>query len=221
MKILIFDTETTGLPKDWKIPAERQPNNWPHIVSIGWMILNSETNKVEWQKSYIIKPKGWTIPEDSTAIHGIRHSFAENYGAPLESIIKEFFDSPCDMYVAHNMNFDENVMMNAVYWDLQGELYRFRKPTVCSMKLATPMCRLRFNSGGGLKPPKLSELYEHVFRRKPIASQLHGSFYDAKILTEVIQNYEPMRIALGLVAPKPIISNGLPQVNTSGSTLIL
>jgi DNA polymerase-3 subunit epsilon len=221
MKVLIFDTETTGLPKDWKVPAERQPNNWPHIVSIAWMILDSETNKVEWQKSYIIKPIGWTIPEDSTAIHGVRHSFAESYGAPLESIIKEFFDIPCDMYVAHNMNFDENVIMNAVCWDLHGDLYRFQKPTMCSMKLATPMCKLRFNSGGGLKPPKLSELYEHVFRRKPIASRLHGSFYDTKILTEVIQNYEPMRIALGLVAPKPVISNGLPTINKSGSTLII
>jgi DNA polymerase III epsilon subunit-like protein len=221
MKVLIFDTETTGLPKDWKIPAERQPNNWPHIVSIGWMILDSETNKVEWQKSYVIKPNGWVIPEESTAIHGIRHSFAQSYGAPLESVIKEFFDSPCDMYVAHNMNFDENVIMNAVYWDLNGEFYRFHKPRMCTMKLTTPMCKLRFNSGGGLKPPKLSELYEYVFNKKPIQSQLHGSFYDTKILTEIIRNYEPLRIALGLVASNPNISNGIHPLNTSGSTLIL
>jgi DNA polymerase III epsilon subunit-like protein len=198
MKVLVFDTETTGLPNEWKISAERQPNNWPHIVSIAWMVLDTDTNKIITQKSYIIKPINWTIPQEATAIHGIRHSFADSYGAGLDDVIREFFETPCDMYVAHNMNFDENVVMNAVYWDLKGELYRFHKPTMCSMKISAPMCRLRFNSGGGLKPPKLSELYEHVFRRKPSASRLHGAFYDAKILTEIIQNYEPMREALGL-----------------------
>jgi DNA polymerase-3 subunit epsilon len=198
MKVLIFDTETTGLPVDWKIPAQRQPHNWPHVVSIAWMVLDSETNKIESQKSYIIKPIGWTIPEDSTAIHGIRHSFAESYGAPLGEVIREFFETECDMYVAHNMNFDENVIMNAVYWDLNGDVYRFQSPTKCSMKLSTAMCRLPFKSGGGNKPPKLSELYEHVFRRKPVLSRLHGSFYDTKILTEIIQKYQPMREALGL-----------------------
>jgi len=221
MKILIFDTETTGLPIDWKVPAERQPNNWPHLVSIAWFILDSHSNKIESQKSYIIKPENWTIPEDSTSIHGIHHSFAENYGSPLEDVIKEFFDTPCDMYVAHNMNFDSNVMINATYWDLKGKLYKFEKPTYCSMKISAPMCKLRFNSGSGIKPPKLSELYEFVFKRKPIISKLHGSFYDAKILTEIIQMCEPIRVALGLVAPNPIISNGLPPLNTRGSTLIL
>lgn len=208
MKIIIFDTETTGLPSDWKIPAQRQPHNWPHLVSIGWMVLDSETNKIETQKSYIIKPIGWTVPEESTAIHGIRHSFAENYGAPLGDVIREFFETQCDMYVAHNMNFDENVIMNAVYWDLKGEIYRFQAPTKCSMKISTPMCQLRFKSGGGNKPPKLSELYEHVFRRKPVLSRLHGSFYDAKILTEIIQKCEPIREALGLSVTGGSSNNG-------------
>jgi DNA polymerase III epsilon subunit-like protein len=207
MKVLIFDTETTGLPVDWKIPAQRQPHNWPHVVSIAWMVLDSETNKIETQKSYIIKPIGWTVPEESTAIHGIRHSFAESYGAPLGEVIREFFETGCDMYVAHNMNFDENVIMNAVYWDLNGDVYRFQSPTKCSMKLSASMCRIPFKSGGGNKPPKLSELYEHVFRRKPVLSRLHGSFYDAKILTEIIQKYQPMREALGLSVRNSISDN--------------
>ena len=207
MKVLIFDTETTGLPVDWKIPAQRQPHNWPHVVSIAWMVLDSETNKIESQKSYIIKPIGWTVPEESTAIHGIRHSFAESYGAPLGEVIREFFETGCDMYVAHNMNFDENVIMNAVYWDLNGDVYRFQSPTKCSMKLSASMCRIPFKSGGGNKPPKLSELYEHVFRRKPVLSRLHGSFYDAKILTEIIQKYQPMREALGLSVRNSISDN--------------
>ena len=75
------------------------------------------------------------------------------------------------------------------------------------MKLSTAMCRLPFKSGGGIKPPKLSELYEHVFRRKPVLSRLHGSFYDAKILTEIIQKYQPMREALGLSVRNSSLDN--------------
>jgi DNA polymerase III epsilon subunit-like protein len=221
MRVLIFDTETTGLPKKWKMNPERECDNWPHIVSIAWLVLDSESNTIETQKSYVVKPINWTIPEDATAIHGIRDSFARDFGSPLADVIREFFETPCDMYVAHNMNFDENVIMNAVYWDLDGELYRFDKPTICTMKLATPMCKLRFSSGGGTKPPKLSELYEHVFRRKPVTAKLHGAFYDAKILTEIIQHHEPLRVAMGLVASKPVKSNGLPPANAVGSTLIL
>lgn len=48
MKLLIFDTETTGLPKSRKASTEG-PNNWPHIVSISWVILDSDTNKIEKQ----------------------------------------------------------------------------------------------------------------------------------------------------------------------------
>lgn len=198
MKVLLFDTETTGLPKDWKISADKQPNNWPHIVSIAWIILDSDTNKIETQKSYVIKPIDWIIPEDSTAIHGIQHSFAERNGLSLKEVIREFFETSCDMYVAHNMNFDENVVMNAVYWDLKGEAYRFNKPKMCTMRMSAPLCKLRFNSGNGYKPPKLSELYEHVFHQKPVASRLHGSFYDAKILTEIVQHCNEIRSHMGL-----------------------
>ena len=68
MKLLIFDTETTGLPKN-RQPAERGPDNWPHIVSISWIVLDTDTNKEVKRRSYIIQPNGWHIPEESVRIH--------------------------------------------------------------------------------------------------------------------------------------------------------
>jgi DNA polymerase III epsilon subunit-like protein len=73
---LIFDTETTGLPKA-RLPSSRGPNNWPHIVSISWVILDAHTNKVVDIRSFVIKPRNWTIPEDSIKIHGITQEKAE------------------------------------------------------------------------------------------------------------------------------------------------
>lgn len=209
MKLLIFDTETTGLPTDWKSSAQTKSHNWPHLVSIAWNVLNTDTNKIEIQKSYIVRPIDWIVPEESTRIHGISHTFASNYGTPLDAVIREFFETKCDAYVAHNMNFDHNVMINAVVWDLH-ESYTFNKPLLCTMRLATNICKLPFNSGRGYKQPKLSELYEHVFRKKPIASQLHGSHYDTKILSEVIIACPEIRTGLGL--------NVGPSINTNDAS---
>tara|TARA_B110000908_G_C9962776_1_gene317636 strand:+ start:106 stop:219 length:114 start_codon:yes stop_codon:yes gene_type:complete len=36
MKILFFDTETTGLPKDFNAPIE-EVENWPRLVQLGYL----------------------------------------------------------------------------------------------------------------------------------------------------------------------------------------
>jgi len=45
MKILFFDTETTGLPKNWKAPVE-QLDNWPRLVQIAWQVYSSTTRNL-------------------------------------------------------------------------------------------------------------------------------------------------------------------------------
>ncbi|HEY5387075.1 MAG TPA: hypothetical protein VIL79_04150, partial [Thermoleophilia bacterium] len=34
-QILVFDTETSDLPRDWRRPAS-DVDNWPHLVQIAW-----------------------------------------------------------------------------------------------------------------------------------------------------------------------------------------
>jgi len=220
MKVLLFDTETTGLPTEYKIAAQQSPNNWPHIVDIAWILLDTDTNKILQQKSFIIRPTNWTIPLESTAIHGIHHAFAVSYGAPLEDVIKDFFAIDCDMYIAHNIKFDENVIMNAVHWDIDGASYRFNKPMKCTMNIAKGMCKLPFKNGGrGYKPPKLSELYEHVFHEKPIQSRLHGAMYDTQLLTKIVKSYEPIRSELGLGVRRSDSINGFENQNFKNGVL--
>lgn len=222
MKVLIFDTETTGLPENVKIRADLLSQNWPNIVDIAWIVLDTDTNKILEQKSYIIRPNGWIIPEDAVAIHGIRQSFAESYGSPIEDVLHEFFTTECDMYIAHNSYFDQNVIMNAVHWVLDNKQYQFNKPLRCTMMIARNMCKIPFANGhGGYKSPKLSELYEHVFHEKPIQSKLHGAAYDTKILTKIIQSYEPIRTALGLRTLPILMNNGSPRPSIKGNVLYL
>jgi DNA polymerase III epsilon subunit-like protein len=196
MKLLIFDTETTGLPRI-RVPAMMEPNNWPHIVSISWVILNSDTNVIEKQKSYIIKPLNWTIPEDSVKIHGITTERANAEGKQLSSVIGEFLAEPHDLLVAHNLEFDLNVIYNAIRWDLELPFKHMNKPSCCTMELSRDICNLN-PIFGKPKSPKLSELYEFVFKKQPNKNSLHNSLYDTLILAEVIQHCQELRSKMNL-----------------------
>ena len=204
MRLLIFDTETTGLPKS-RQPSNKEPNNWPHIVSISWVILDAETNRVEKERSYIVKPAGWTIPEASTKIHGITNEKAISQGVDLSTVMGEFLAENYDTLVAHNLEFDYNVIHNAIQWDLGipfGSLY---KKMICTMELSRNICKLR-TAFGSYKSPKLSELYEFVFKKSPNKDELHSSIYDVLILTEIVQTCQELRSKMNLPTTIPIVT---------------
>lgn len=215
MKVLLFDTETTGLPKT-RNSAIKGPDNWPHIVSISWIILDADTNTILKKASYIVRPNGWTIPQDSIAIHRITNENAQLNGVPLSDAMYAFLNEEPDILVAHNADFDYNVLVNAIKWDLRMDPVVLDKPVFCTMKLSKNICRIP--SRYGFKAPKLSELYEFVMKKPPTAGSLHGSLYDAEILTEIVQSCNELRTPIGL----PVInvsqpSNGYQKV--PGNTL--
>jgi len=194
MRLLVFDTETTGLPKSRK-SAYEGPNNWPHIVSISWVILDN--NVIVKQASHIIKPRNWIVPAEATAIHGISHAKAEE-GELLCDILYEFMSENCDAIVAHNLKFDVNVMVNAFKWDLDIPFTGFTVPLLCSMEKSSNLCKIPFPNGNGYKYPKLKELYYHIFRRYPDEQRLHTSIYDVIVLSECIQHSSDLRKAMGI-----------------------
>lgn len=196
MRLLIFDTETTGLPKS-RQPSSKGPNNWPHIVSISWVILNADTNTVEKEQSYIVKPLGWIIPEDSIKIHGITNEKANAQGTDLAKIMGEFLAETYDMLVAHNLEFDFNVLHNAIQWDLELPFSSLYRKMCCTMELSRDICKIR-TTFGSYKSPKLSELYEYVFKKSPNKESLHTSIYDVLILTEIVQHSDELRSKMNL-----------------------
>ena len=209
MRVLIFDTETTGLPIS-HTRAYDAPGNWPHLVSISWAILDSQTNKVVKERSHIIYPDSWVVPEESTAIHGISHTQAVEQGIPLKNAMVEFISENYDIMVAHNMHFDQNVLINAIRWDMGTLFEGFQRPRYCSMNLTRTLCNLKFNNGwSGTKPPKLKELYEIVMKKKPDETRLHSSAYDVAILVEIVQNCAELRKQLGFTEAGVVSTNGV------------
>lgn len=193
MKLLIFDTETTGLPKS-REPAIRGPNNWPHLVSIAWIVV--ENDKILKSDYHIIKPN-WNIPEDSTKIHGITNEKANSSGEPLGEVMNKFFAEEHDVLVAHNMNFDYNVLVNAVIWD-SGMKYPLFKRRFCTMDSMTTTMKMPAANGRGFKPPKLTELYEYTTKKKAQLHQLHNSLYDTQLLAEIIIASPVLKAMIGL-----------------------
>ena len=45
MRILVFDTETTGLPKE-KNPSIYETQKWPFIIQLSYVVYDSELNEV-------------------------------------------------------------------------------------------------------------------------------------------------------------------------------
>ena len=160
---LIFDTETTGLPKNWKAPVS-DTDNWPRCVQIAWQLHDELGNLVE-ANSFIIKPHGYDIPYESEKIHGISTRLAELEGEKLEIVLKEFNNSisKSKFIIGHNVNFDLNV--------IGCEFHRLNTSSnieltdvldTCTETTAT-LCKLPGGRGGKFKLPTLTELHEFLF----------------------------------------------------------
>ena len=82
---LIFDTETTGLPKNFRAPIT-DTDNWPRCIQIAWQLHDELGNCIE-HEDYLIKPEGFNIPYDAEKIHGISTELAEQDGIPLIEVL--------------------------------------------------------------------------------------------------------------------------------------
>ncbi len=160
--ILVYDTETTGLP-DFKKQAT-DPDQ-PHIVQLG-AVLYDERRKVVSEINLLIKPDDWVISPETTAIHGITQERAIKYGLKLATAIRLFlaFCDRAELLVAHNYDFDEKMVRRELHHigdSPAAEAFRSRA-NHCTMKQATPICKLP-SARGGYKWPKLQEVHQHLF----------------------------------------------------------
>lgn len=162
---LFFDTETTG-----KALFKAPPNHpaQPRIVQLAAILFDEEASECG-SLNVIIKPDGWTIPDEAAAIHGITTAKALACGIPIMSALAVFsnFLHLADMLIAHNIDFDELVVSCDLVrlpnsgaqkcFDRLGEINTF-----CTMKNTTQICQLPGNYGD-FKWPKLNEAHKHLF----------------------------------------------------------
>jgi len=198
MRVLVFDTETTGLPKT-KIMSPDTLNLWPHIVQFSYVIYDINLNDIVGSSNNIVKiSEELTIPEDSVKIHGITKDISNMKGSHLNIILKDFFYHlrNVDLLVGHNVSFDINMvkveLMRMIYLnESQDETKLYKtdlhlltnfKNICCTLKDSIQLCKIETLDKYGkpyFKYPKLVELHQKLFESTP--NNLHNSFNDILI----------------------------------------
>jgi DNA polymerase III epsilon subunit-like protein len=118
-RVFCFDTETTGLlPKI--IPGAPFPPDsaYPHLTQISWVVYNVETSEIEEVvNKYVKLPANVEISERAQEVTGITREMLEIRGKPIVDVLVRFYESymKCDMIVAHNINFDKEVIRKEMW----------------------------------------------------------------------------------------------------------
>ena len=205
MKVLIFDTETTGLPKS-KIISQETFDKWPYILQFSFIIFDTNENSITLSKDFIIKMEdGIEISQDSINIHGITNEISKEKGVNIETALNSFFYylREIDLLVGHNVSFD----INMIYIELMRIIYLKKYPDdhisayktdlhlltnfkniYCTMQESIDLCNIKATNKYGEynKFPKLSELHEKLFKTNP--KNLHNSLIDILITLRCFMN---------------------------------
>ena len=198
MRVLVFDTETTGLPSSKFINPDAL-NLWPHIVQFSYVMYDTELNDIVKTSDTIVKVKeDIIISEESTKIHGITNDISKRNGSHIVLILKNFFDNfrNSDLLVGHNISFDINMVkvellrliyecnLNISEDEIKSYKYDLHfltnyKNIFCTLQGSVELCNIKSINKFGkeyIKFPKLLELHQKLFESTP--NNLHNSFND-------------------------------------------
>lgn len=158
-EMLVFDTETSDLPRNWNRPAS-EVDNWPRLVQIAWIVCDVKM-KVKRKYCTLIRPEGWEIAPGAQRVHGISTMQALKRGVPVATVLPAF-DAELEaagLVVAHNLEFDQTIM--TAEFIRAGMAHHFDDVSgFCTMRGTTELCKLTPKKYGEYKWPKLSELHE-------------------------------------------------------------
>ncbi|MCA0930964.1 DNA polymerase III subunit alpha [Lutimonas saemankumensis] len=178
---LIFDTETTGLPKNWNAPVT-DVDNWPRCVQIAWQLHDAMGNMIS-HEDYLIIPQNYKIPYDAEQIHGISTDLAMQNGKPLKEVL-ELFNlalSKTKFVIGQNLNFDLNIMGCEFYrLGVETNLNSIPVLDTCTEKTAL-LCEIPGGRYGKFKLPTLTELHEKLFN-EPF-QEAHNATADVEATT--------------------------------------
>jgi len=198
MRVLIFDTETTGLPKTKLINPDTL-HMWPYIVQFSYIIYDTTLNDIVHTYDSIIKLQdGITIPEETSKIHGITNNMSQENGLQINNILDNFFINlrNVDMLVGHNISFDINIVRIELlrfiydnnYTKTEDDIKKYKynlhflanfTNIYCTLQESINICQIKAVDRFGkeyFKYPKLMELHEKLFETEP--QNLHNSFID-------------------------------------------
>ena len=202
---LFFDLETTGLLRAKKQEIDfRKQEQFPHIVQISWQLATYSNGEFTTNENldFIIRPDGYTIPSESSAIHGISHEKAVEKGVPIRAALEKWVEHvsrfPNTYLVCHNIEFDVTILLYHLYRTIRHPCLTKTIPCICTMLDSVNLCKLPSlskykNPKDPYKYPKLSELYRLLFGYPP-SGTLHNSQYDVECTIECFKELKKREV---------------------------
>lgn len=169
---VFYDSETQGLPL-FNEPSEHPDQ--PHIVQLGACLVDMDTRKIVSTLDVIIRPEGWVIPEEVSAIHGITTEMALDVGVPESLAVEMLLDMiGSRTRVGHNEQFDARIVRIACKRFFTEDVAEQWKggAAECTAAMSSPILALpptdKMKRAGFTKhkTPKLSEAYQHFTGRE-------------------------------------------------------
>ena len=196
MRILVFDTETTGIIPRNDSHTPILDMQFPHIVQFSFIVFVSLTKTLVESYDFIIDTaKHTNIPEETIKVHGISNEKSIKEGVPIKVALQAFINELycCDYLVAHNLNFDLTMIkyeLKRMQIDSDKILKNDKLKRVehyCTMNKGKWLCKIeKISEKTGntyYKSPKQYELHQHLFGTVP--ENLHNSFHDILVCLRI------------------------------------
>ena len=208
-RILIFDTETTGL-----LPKGDDANhikNYPYVTQLSYIVYDTKKQKEEYRfNSYINMNQSIPLSDIVKELTGVTREKLDA-GVDILTALTTFYKNyiTCGTIIAHNIDFDKKMLLVEI--ERHRETMQTHHPeclalfntffeksrniqTYCTMNHGKGLCNIMVPSktegrAPYKKSPKLIELYKHLFDNKEVEG-LHNSMTDVLVC---LQCYLKMR----------------------------
>jgi len=202
MKVLVFDTETTGLPIG-RNPSIVDVQKWPHILQLSYILFDTVNKQIVTMRDDLIKiPAEVEITPGSEAVHHISRVMCEANGISINDALNYFNKAltQADVIVGHNISFDKRLIMVECIRSKQFQKFTvngIRKEEYCTMKKGADLCQMLVTNSSGetyFKYPKLTDLHQKLFTNKP--EGIHNALIDVLICCrcymKMVEDYDFM-----------------------------
>ncbi len=184
MLILVFDTETSGLPLNIN-NSELDSEKWPYILQLAYILYDTNENKIIDKFDSLIKIDiNINIHPKSIEIHQITQDKLQLNGININLVLNKFNNvlKLADRIVGHNLIFDKKMIL--VESKRNNISINFIKDKIhisqyCTMLNTVNICKIqKLNSKNKIfyKYPKLNELILLLFNEECI--NLHNALID-------------------------------------------
>ena len=157
MRILVFDTETSGLDPQWNVILQL---SYQIVDSDSWTTIKTVNHYFSWPENKA------RVTQEAINVNGLTEEVLankqlSNRKAALEEFVAD--KDSCDLLVAHNLEFDKKFIVASCREEGVKYASSGWSKSYDTMKRTASFCQIPKTWGNGYKWPKLTELADCLY----------------------------------------------------------